>query len=268
MKSSILGTVSLVTLLSVGPALAQEWEDAGDEAASATTAAAPVVISTPAEEIANLYYTYQGVEPTAEQIRSGGASVSTMLSMGYSAAELRDAVVKIHQEIPGAATQPIEAIFPSYVNSLKKSEPAAAEVIYVERYEESGGSSLLSGGLVMLFVSYGITNGFGIGMTASTEGYLAPALPLSFLPFAGPIAIAVYMSDGDPGDMPPPAGLAVVSLTSLQILGFTFAMIGASQNSSAAREQELRDRRWAVRDLVVTPTFFGDGGGIFVGARF
>jgi len=268
MKHIVHGITALIVLLAVGGAFAQEEgaeEAAVEEAVEEAPAAEPVVISTPAEEIANLYYTYQGVDPTADQIRSGAACVTTMLSMGYTTSALRDAVVKIHQEIPGAASQPIEDIFPSYVNAMKNAAPTTTAVREVE--ESSSGSSLMPGGLTMFFITYGLANGMGIGITAATEGYYGGALPLSFIPFAGPLIVGGYVTGGDLDDLGPAAG-GIVALSALQIVGFTFTMNGAGQNSSAAVDRDQGDRRWAVRNLVVTPTFFGDGGGVFVGARF
>ncbi len=70
-----------------------------------------------AAEIVGLYYVYQGTTPDEAKLAAGVAAARELFREGIGEEALRKAVVRVHQEIPGARSAGFELIVPPYARA-------------------------------------------------------------------------------------------------------------------------------------------------------
>ncbi len=260
-------------------------------------AAEPSAVEQAADEAVSLYYTYQGAEPSEEQRTAGRSAALVLLAEGYSAADIDAAVVKVFQEIAGAATAPFELIVPSFVRATytpggaaaiadpppppppeptpPPPEPTPAQVEDEDDDEDDddrGGSTgarvagrvLMGIGVPCFAVGYGLT--LVAGAVAPTVNGVnpGPSIAGSLIPFAGPTV--AWLAGGEAGDFDTEWSRfapLVGTLTFLQAFGFTFMMIsaGVSGSADALSPDQPPDSRVAIRDVCVLPYATPDGAG-------
>ena len=136
---------------------------------------------------------------------------------------------------------------------------------------KKSGHRLFSGGAVMLFVPMGLSVIIGAVAATIMDDYEArPAPAVAMLPIAGPMLMAVQLNMVD-DVLPPTLALGAV-FTSPETVGFIMMWSGTRKMAESGRHASAgrldRDRRHAVRDLIVAPTFGPGSGGLAVAGRF
>jgi hypothetical protein len=81
------------------------------------TPAGPLPGEDTAADIVGLFYVYQGTTADDAALTAGVAAAMALFREGHSEEVLRKAVVRVHQEIPGARTAAFEIIVPPYARA-------------------------------------------------------------------------------------------------------------------------------------------------------